>query len=330
MTTTTTSLSSSKQSSSSFKVLTYNCGLLRLRCCCLWTAFANPPYTDLRFEHLADCLLGMDADVIALQEIYEKGHFEELAESLADVYPYYCRETPRQLPHKFHNGLAIFSKHPILESGIVVHRDVPLLERTMGCKAFLHVTIDTPHGKMFVVNMHTTAGGGLDPERSNGMRERELDDALEVCQQALDNNVEKVFLLGDLNLGPEASAPNYEYILEKDYVDCVTEVADGNAFMTWDPVNPLNASGPHSYCPPQRCDHIFLHKGCTSISPQSAQMIFKDDVAQTRRGQHVTLSDHYGIVVDFSVDNNNSSTSPKNNDSDKAATTATNAVVEEV
>eukprot|EP00055_Hartaetosiga_balthica_P009264 m.36487 g.36487 ORF g.36487 m.36487 type:complete len:307 (+) comp6675_c0_seq1:327-1247(+) len=284
-----------------FRILTFNCGLLRLKCCCCLTIFSNPQHTMQRFEHLADSLLRMNADVIALQEIYEKQHFEDLAESIATVYPYHCRETPRQMPYKFHNGLAIFSKYPITEAGIHVHRVAPFIEKAMGCKAFLKVKIDTPFGKMFIVNMHTTAGGGLDPERSNNMREREIDDALEACQQALDDNISQVFLLGDLNLGPEASAPNYEYILNNHYKDCVTEVADGKEFMTWDPANPLNASGPHSYCPPQRCDHIFLHKDCSTIVPKSAQMVFKDDVARSRRGEHVTLSDHYGIVSDFFV-----------------------------
>ena len=63
---------------SKLTILTYNAGLLRFQllgpCGLGGTVFSNPPCVPERFPHLAAALLDSGADIIALQEVYEKTH----------------------------------------------------------------------------------------------------------------------------------------------------------------------------------------------------------------------------------------------------------------
>ena len=67
-------------------------------------------------------------------------------------------------------------------------------------------------------------------------------------------------LCSDLNMGPEASAGNYQYMGTRGYVDAVLPFADAVG-RTWDPKSPLNNMPVFAKCPPQRIDHLFMREG---------------------------------------------------------------------
>mmetsp|Transcript_77646 Transcript_77646/g.222496 ORF Transcript_77646/g.222496 Transcript_77646/m.222496 type:complete len:307 (-) Transcript_77646:759-1679(-) len=254
------------ESSSKMSVLIFNCGLLRARDLFGRIMFENPPFADLRFPHLARMLMDSGADLIALQEIYEDAEVASLVDQVKSVYPYHARGDNRstlERTYKFHNGLMYISKYPFVESRLIKHAQAAPLESMFGDKCMLMVTLaDTPLGNLAVVNMHTTAGGWNHPEKVDSIRESELREAVEVCEAAMRDGY-KSLILGDLNMGPEASRCNYDFMLNSGYQDEVIAVKDDAAeeVFTWDPMNPLNAIGPHNTCPAQRCDHIFVHRG---------------------------------------------------------------------
>mmetsp|Transcript_173857 Transcript_173857/g.557233 ORF Transcript_173857/g.557233 Transcript_173857/m.557233 type:complete len:349 (-) Transcript_173857:633-1679(-) len=291
------------ESSSKMSVLIFNCGLLRARDLFGRIMFENPPFADLRFPHLARMLMDSGADLIALQEIYEDAEVASLVEQVKSVYPYHARGDNRstlERTYKFHNGLMYISKYPFVESRLIKHAQAAPLESMFGDKCMLMVTLaDTPLGNLAVVNMHTTAGGWNHPEKVDSIRESELREAVEVCEEAMRDGY-KSLILGDLNMGPEASRCNYDFMLNSGYQDEVIAVKDGAAeeVFTWDPMNPLNAIGPHNTCPAQRCDHIFVHRQANIVG-SSLRRMFTEAFVNSPIGP-CTLSDHFGLLLSLS------------------------------
>jgi len=198
------------------------------------------------------------------------------------------------------------SKQELLieEQRCLRHEQAAAGEKVLGDKAMLMIKVTSGSlGRLCIVNMHTTAGGGLDPEAVDAIRESELKEAVDLCAQAMIDGC-KGIILGDLNMGPEASPANYDFMLNQGYSDEVIKCAGsaGSGIISWDPTNPLNAVGPHAKSPPQRCDHLFVHSSAGIVS-SSAKIMFTEADIQTTRGP-VTMSDHYGLLVNLQAADN--------------------------
>ena len=152
--------------------------------------------------------------------------------------------------------------------------------------------ITTPVGKFCFVNMHTTAGGGSDPEAGDvdTVRQSELDEAVQLCTQAASDGYVSA-IVGDLNCGPEASAGNYEHLKTVGFTDMLARFDVG---YTWDQASPLNNLPVFKGCPSQRIDHLFL-KSDAPIEATSASKCFTESCVRVAKGEMVTLSDHYGF-----------------------------------
>jgi endonuclease/exonuclease/phosphatase family metal-dependent hydrolase len=293
------------EDNNSITFVSYNVGLLRFKLFGAFTVFSNPPHASKRLPHIPKALKEYPADVLAIQECYDYKHAEFLWTSLADLYPHHARvESGGFL--KFQNGLLILSKHPISKATLQPYHKVSSLERHLATKSNLIVEITIPAlGKVTLVNMHTTAGGTVDPEHPgvDSDREDELRQAIEVCNAATKEGGVGI-IIGDLNCGPEASAENFQYVLNKGgFRDTYAEaaaagtLAPGPAF-TWDPANYLNAIGPHKECPGQRCDHVLLPAvGMEAWAVTRAQVLFPEACVEVGGGIQSTLSDHHGLLV---------------------------------
>jgi len=166
---------------SKLTILTYNAGLLRFQllgpCGLGGTVFSNPPCVPERFPHLAAALLDSGADIIALQEVYEKTHVAALATAVAGTYPHSAsRYTGGGL--NFTNGLMYVSKFPLTDVAVLRHKQSAGVEKCLGSKCLLAATVSTPVGELRLIGCHLTAGGGLSPEAVDACRESELE---EVC-----------------------------------------------------------------------------------------------------------------------------------------------------
>jgi endonuclease/exonuclease/phosphatase family metal-dependent hydrolase len=240
--------------------LSYNVGLLRQRVCG-FEIFANPPYATARLPFIPAAIRSQKADIVALQECYEVEHFDFLCTELQDIYPYYARVESGG-GYKFHNGLMLLSKWPILKYELEAMEKVSMLEAYAATKSALNVWIDIPSmGSVMLMNVHTTAGG---ESTEPGTECVDLDRADEIRQniasgiKAAADGAQPI-IIGDLNAGPEASKENYQQVLDASYKDIFAEyqskgsAASGNELQhTWDPKNFLNECGPHSTSPGQR------------------------------------------------------------------------------
>jgi len=295
---------------------TYNVGLLSFKLFGVVEVFANPPYAIERFpkilEYLDKEISSSDVSMICIQECYSEFHANAIIQLLKDRLPYHARHFNSPLLHsvslKFHNGLLTLSKYPITNSYILPLHKVSTVERWLANKSHLICTVQVPSvGDLLVIHVHTTAGGAVNPEHPDvdGDREDELLQAWKVCEEFTSPRM--ALIIGDFNCGPEASAGNYEYILQKGFRDTFLEYHTtgerkllSGEMCTWDPKNFLNTIGPHAHCPGQRCDHILLHSANTpkAWKVTNAKLLFQDAVV-VLPGKDLlcTLSDHYGMLV---------------------------------
>jgi hypothetical protein len=93
----------------------------------------------------------------------EQAHADFLCSSLEDLYPYHALVNLGGCI-KFHNGLLLLSKHPIKNT---ILQPYDRVERHMATKSNLIVDIQVGHNGTTqiwrLVNLHTTAGGTVDP-----------------------------------------------------------------------------------------------------------------------------------------------------------------------
>lgn len=254
-------------------LLTLNLGLLSWGP--LWAPFCA--HGPARLAAAPALLRASGADIIALQEVYTARHRRQLAEALADAYPYVAAPGTEEL--LLGSGLMLLSRHPIIGQSFTALPRRPGVAGRLSRPGCLRVLVGTPGaGQVAVVNTHLPA---FDDGRQ---RQAEAAHLLGLGRDAI--------LLGDFNCSPVIDQSIYRRILAAGYRDAFAEVAAGEP-PTWDAANPLNRIGPHRDAPSQRIDHVFLPEGCRAVSAR----ICLTEPAVTVPGGPVPLSDHYGLMV---------------------------------
>ncbi|SOV13901.1 conserved Plasmodium protein, unknown function [Plasmodium gaboni] len=71
--------------------MSFNTGLLEYKICGI-CFYKNPPFISKRLAYIPYALKKTDADIIALQEVYDEKHAEFLRIHLKSLYPYYARD----------------------------------------------------------------------------------------------------------------------------------------------------------------------------------------------------------------------------------------------
>jgi endonuclease/exonuclease/phosphatase family metal-dependent hydrolase len=281
-------------------LLTLNCGLLRIGA--LGRTLLQPaPFIAERLAALPAALRTVDADIVALQEIYKVAHKKEVVLALVDRWPHAAFPKGRPL-YKLDSGLLVLSRFPITDGSFHAFKTAPRDE-----KAFVHRGVfDTVHevpgmGPLRLLSFHTTAGGTRhDPEsaEADAIRARQIDAILDRAESTPDA---PAILIGDLNAGPPVSMGNYRLVIERGYADLFAEGAGAAAAasaVTWDSQQPLNRRGPHAHQRPQRIDHIFLkRRWLERWRVAEARLVLTEPIVSVRAGERVTVADHYGVYV---------------------------------
>lgn len=280
-------------------LLTLNCGLLRLGL--LGRALLEPaPFIKERLAALPTALRAVDADLVALQEIYRAAHKRQVMAALADRWPHAIFPGGKLL--KLDSGLLVLSRHPIAADSFHPFTAAPGDERRFVHRGFFATLHEVPGvGRVRLLSFHTTAGGlGHDPEAAitDAIRERQIDAILDYAER---DPATPHVLIGDLNAGPPVSMGNYRQVLARGYADLYAE-AHGEAAaaraVTWDSQQPLNRRGPHAHQRPQRIDHVFLHRRWLDrFAVAAARIVFAEPVVAVPAGMRVTVADHYGVHV---------------------------------
>jgi endonuclease/exonuclease/phosphatase family metal-dependent hydrolase len=280
-----------------FRILSLNAGLLTI----LGRSIPSP-FVGERLAQLPDQIRNTGADVVLLQEVYGDAARRGIASVLLDLYPHGLYPRERRLLG-LQNGVMTLSRFPASGRTILFH-DAPLDESLLDSKGFLHSTHLLDDGlKLHILNAHTTAGGLFHhPENPRVNRIRSLQIRQMLCTQA--GLPSPVVIAGDMNAGPGVSETNFRQVLDAGFVSIHDLVNGDSAQPTWDPLNPLNSRGPHRNCPPQRIDHVFVRAqdlDSALLEPISSRICLQDAVVSVNGNQRVSISDHYGIIVELSV-----------------------------
>lgn len=287
----------------SFKLITYNLGLLDIRTLGS-SRFKPTEFIRQRAQLLPQYLLARDADVIALQEIYEKHHINYFIKNLQETYPYYFFQHKSKI--KLNNGLMVFSKYPFTAVSAESQKEKgPIDEMIIADRGLLSTVISLDENTLLnLVNLHATSGGTLnaqDSDKLNKMRQRQLQQAHTLANY---KNTEFQIITGDINAGPNISAINYQFLLDKGYSDVYKDYSETNGselLPTWSGDNALNSMRGYTDKDQQRIDHIYLSEQLTNNSRiLKVERIFADDVI-TVNGKSYPLSDHYGLEVELQI-----------------------------
>lgn len=275
------------------KILTFNVGLLRI------FNWVFTPFIEERFNYLAKSLIKVDADIIALQEIYDLKYKKKLIETLIKNYPYNYYNKKKRLFNLKTDGLLILSKYKISDSINITFRQSPFDEEFLVKKGYLYTKVLLPNNiKLGILNTHLTAGGVFNhPESkiSNQFRQTQINELSERV-----SNKDSCIILGDFNCSPEVSKENFQQLISFDWLSCFDYVHGNNNknCFTWDVNNTLNVNSPHSSSPSQRIDHIFLTKTAKDLFLiQDCEVILDDKIVPIKNNQKVSVSDHYGLTT---------------------------------
>ncbi len=270
------------------KIISFNVGLTRLKFIPFNYNFV--PLVSDRVRLLPASLKAEGADVICLQEVFERGLFKKLRAELMDMYPYsYHGNKGWKL---FNKGLAIFSKHKFEHVSEIGFKTLGL-EKFAQKGASVVRFIEGPYEKLMLANVHFPYGGYIGSAPAFAPIVALRDKAIEHLHQALLRLGHLVVMAGDFNFGPTMTQQNYEYLLSLGYKNLTSEE------ITWDPENPLNKL--FTMMKPQSLDHIFVNNTLfEKISSVTNRVLFKESI-RLPNGNTVNLSDHYGVVATVTV-----------------------------
>ena len=265
-------------------ILTFNAGLIDIR------MLGIPVYRPLpgvpgRLRRLPDALAALDADIVCLQEVYQRRQQDWLRRALGDRYPHAAGMPAGGF--RLGSDLMVLSKYPITAIRSLRFEVAMTEERLFTDRGFQLVDLELPvAGSVRLVNLHASAGGLFrHPEgaAAETIRTRQIDQVLRSAGEG------PVVLAGDFNAGSEASPVHYRMVLDAGYRDAFA-AADG-AGASWDPRNPLVAGGKEHHLQAQRIDHVFLnHSAAAKLRPADARIVLDGSPP---------LSDHYGVLVEF-------------------------------
>ena len=279
-----------------FSVLTFNAALLDIRVM-NYPLHSPVPDAELRLQHIIEELESLAADVVILQEVFHYRHQLRIAMELAHQYPYTAGMAPRPF-FRLGTEFLVLSRFPATDGRHVRFNQAAREERIFTSKGFYHCRINLPGaGEIDCINFHTTAGGIHAHPEHDSMEKIRADQVNQILDYAA--SLEMVLLAGDLNAGPHTSQQNYNQVLDSGFVDTFPGI--NVEVYTWDPENPLVASGIEHHLPAQRIDHIFMNtRLAEKIQPQSSCVVLKQKI-RGKSGASIALSDHYGLITQYGL-----------------------------
>ena len=162
-----------------------------------------------RIEELTDKLISLDADVLALQEVFDELGAKALVDRLKDHYTYFYYDIG---PHYFgldlekngiNSGLFLASKYPVANSKFTRY-NVPNMQEAV-FKGFFEIDI-LSQGKT-IGHIVTTHLQPFDDEASQQVRREEIQAIVSALEATADRSIPNL-LVGDINVdwGPEYAA----------------------------------------------------------------------------------------------------------------------------
>ncbi len=262
------------------RFVTFNAGLL------------DPliPHAAERCAALAARLPSLEADFVALQEVWEEADARSLAEAMANGYTAVAADPLPGVPGDWaaggRSGLMVFSRHD-------VPAQVVPLESWFVRRAAIRLDVETSQGTMLILATHLAADIPPIPHPEPGGWEAEHRRQVEHLIGVAERHDGPAMLLGDLNCGPALPgiAPEFEAgyrrLLEVFGRSPYLEQGDpGCTFCADNPLQPFPQS--------TLLDHVLV-RGVDG--PASARLVLDGRIVVG--GIETALSDHYGLLVDL-------------------------------
>ena len=263
----------------------------------VWWRFGDP---ERRREAIVAVLRELDADVVALQEVWWHADGGSLADELATELGMQVVLRPSRDPSVWTSALqgteaygignAVLARGPLGEPQVA---PLPAPEREGATRTLLDVVVATPAGTCRVVTVHLTS------TPSSRLRCEQVRAVAVHLAAAVPTDLPPV-VLGDFNAEPESdemrlleglltepAAPGLLLINARRY-------ATDPAAPTFTPANPhVVATG----APPVRIDHVLVGLGRGTVPTRvEHSAVFGDAPVDG-----VWPSDHAGVVVDLDV-----------------------------
>jgi len=252
------------------KILTFNCFITPLS-----------PHVNFRITRLVDYLLASEFEIICLQEV---------------SYTYVARKISKKLSDNGYNvfyhsngllvagGLLIASKFPMIDSEFYKYEEQGKLisfsfaDVILG-KGFLHVTLECNSGNLDIINTHLISEFPMRNDLScyNNLQLKELSKYVSHISAG------NLIICGDFNTQQSINASN------------VTRVINNNDTKTVEESN-TNRKGFYSIKVNDRVDNIFYG---TRIKEVYSDIVLDNPWQKGKKLVH--LSDHYGIYMDFDI-----------------------------
>jgi endonuclease/exonuclease/phosphatase family metal-dependent hydrolase len=240
---------------------------------------------EARLHLVAEGLRGLGPDVVALQEVRQRGGLANQAETLARALSMKHVYTPAARWGGGEEGLALLARHPIAASLFE-----PLPAPGEG-RAVLGARIQAPKGEVFAVTTH------LSYRLADGAwRERQAVAVDAFCRRLAGDAL--CVLCGDFNAAPDCDEIRFlrgrvTLCGRRTYwQDAFARVHDRTDGFTWAARNPYTV--PHLE-PDRRIDYVF-------VSPVrrdgTGTVIHAEVVLDRPDGRGVWPSDHFGVLCD--------------------------------
>ena len=267
-------------------VATFNAGLL--------DGFI--PHARGRAEAIADRLSSLDADLVALQEVWTEPDRERLAK--ASPLAHAIRADPLAGDPSGYavegaTGIMLLSRWPFLATSIVA------LPSYFARRGAIVAEVDAPAGPITVIATHLAADirnvEHRDPTGWEGEHRKQVRQILRLTAEAAG----PVILAGDLNCGPLRSDGHAEFLSNYEMLRAGFETSafadDPASPCTWCADNPLV---------PFETSSILDHVMESGFTPLEWRRVLDEPVTVDGDDGPVrtTLSDHYGVAVTLQLD----------------------------
>ncbi len=172
-----------------------------------WNVFLRPAILNDqqmdRVDSIASYLIGTDADVLVLQEVFHKKAKRKLIKRLKSQY-HFSTETGKKSFWGVSSGVLILSKHKIVKEKHVNFKAATGSDK-MACKGGISAIIDFFGSKIQIIGTHLQAGRG---EKRNRIRRKQL----RKLKTIEDSTTTASIYVGDFNIAKETAS--YSQMME--------------------------------------------------------------------------------------------------------------------
>ncbi len=284
------------------RVLTFN----------VW-GIPNAADRSARIEAIGKQIAIMDLDIVGLQETWDAADRSRIISN--------AKAGGLNYSHYFYSGivgsgLLLLSRYPIVDAAFYRFRLGGKPEKVWhadyyGGKGIAFARIQTPFNFLDFYDVHAIAQFTQDDNKDEykGQRTAGLYECARFVTERSSGNYPAI-LSGDLNIQPDQVAYRVFKTLSQ-FTDCYAALHPEDIGATYTPENPYVKQEEPEWEEPQRLDYLFVKsQGSIQLTPISANLTMRPP-DPTKGFAFKSYSDHFGVLVEFTVTEGSRTNTPK-------------------